>query len=384
MKYDFETRNPREDTVHPFLKDSGVTDPSLIPYSVAEMRFDIAPEIKKGMHDCVEACNFGYAGADESYNNVVISWMSRRHGWEIKSDWISQSYGVVSALSACVQAFTNEGDGVIIQSPVYPPFSGVVGSNNRKTLANKLVRVGDTYEIDFEDFAEKAKEAKLFLLCSPHNPVGRVWKREELERMAQICLDNDVIIVADEIHNDLIMPGYEHIVAANILPGLDERCVVCTAPSKTFNIAGLATSNIIIKNPELRAKYNKFSGHFVNAAGLAACEAAYTGGEAWLEEVLVYIDGNRMYTESFIKEKLPMIKTTKLEGTYLMWLDMSALGLDKEALHKMLHEKAQLFVNDGESFGSGGEGFIRFNIACPRRYVEAALDRLEKAVNDQI
>jgi len=379
--YDFETRNPKENVIHPFLKDSGVSDPSLIPYSVAEMRFDIAPEIRKGMHNCVDACNFGYAGPGDSYYEAVVGWMKKRHNWDIKPEWISNTYGIVSALANCVKAYTEEGDGVLLQSPVYPPFSGVVGGNNRKTLANKLIRVGDTYEIDFDDFEAKAREAKLFLLCSPHNPVGRVWRCEELERMARICMDNNVIIVADEIHNDLIMPGYEHIVTANIIPGLEDMCVVCTAPSKTFNIAGLATSNIIIKNPELKAKFDSLCGHFLNVPGLAACEAAYNDAAGWLDEALDYINENRRYTESFIHEKLPMIKTTKLEGTYLMWLDMSALGLDKDSLHKMLREEAQLFVNDGESFGPGGEGFIRFNIACPRRYVEAALDRLEKAIN---
>ena len=380
MKYDFETRNPKENVIHPMLKESGITDPSLIPYAIAEMRFDIAPEIKKGMHECVDTCHFGYSGAGESYNEAVKGWMKRRHNWEIESEWISQSYGIVSALGNSVLAFTEPGDGVIIQSPVYPPFSGVVGSNGRKTLVNKLVRVGDTYEIDFVDFEAKAKEAKLFLLCSPHNPAGRVWKREELERMAKICLENDIIIVSDEIHNDLIMPGYEHIITAKILPEIEDRCVVCTAPSKTFNIAGLSTSNIIIKNPELREKYSKYAPHFLNAAGIAACEAAYNGAEEWLDEALEYIDGNRKFTESFIHEKLPMIKTTKLEGTYLIWLDMSALGLSKDDLHKKLREEAQFFVNDGESFGPGGEGFVRFNIACPRRYVEAALTRLEKAI----
>ncbi len=380
MNYDFETRNPKEGIVHPFLKDGGVTDPSIIPYSVAEMRFDIAPEIKQGMHACVDACNFGYSGPDDSYNNAVIGWMKRRHGWDIEAQWICQSYGVVAALSACVQAFTDEGDGVLIQSPVYPPFSGVVGGNGRKTLANRLVRVGDSYEIDFKDFEAKAREAKLFMLCSPHNPVGRVWRRDELERMARICMDNDIIIVADEIHHDLIMPGYEHTVLANVLPGLDDRCVVCTAPSKTFNIAGLATSNIIIKNPELREKYSKFSGHFLNAAGLAACEAAYTGGDQWLDQAIAYLDGNRQLVQELIAQKLPMIGVTRLEGTYLMWLDMSALGLEREPLHQLLKEKAQLFVNEGETFGPGGEGFIRFNIACPRRYIIQAIDRLEKAL----
>lgn len=378
--FDFETRNPAEDKVHIFLREQGVTDPSIIPYSVAEMRFDIAPAIKSALIDCVETGSFGYQMAGASYKEAVCRWMLQRHGWNIQPEWLVQTYGVVSALAGCVRAFSQEGDGVLIQTPVYPPFAKTVLSESRKLLTNQLVRKGDTYEIDFEDFEAKTREAKVFILCSPHNPVGRVWTREELHKMADICLKNNVMMVADEIHHDLIMPGYGHTVLALAHPDIADKCVICTAPSKTFNIAGLSTSNIVIANDELRKAFSAEMEGFINVPGLAACEAAYTQGAPWLDALLEYLDENRKALVEFISQNLPKIKVTQLQGTYLMWLDMSAYGLNKDQLHKLLTEKAQLMVNDGESFGHGGEGFIRFNIACPRRYINAGLERLKSAL----
>lgn len=380
--FDFETRNPAEDKVHIFLQGQGITDPSIIPYSVAEMRFDIAPAIKSALIECAETGSFGYQMAGDSYKKAVCDWMLERHGWEIQPEWLVQSYGVVSALAGCVRAFSNEGDGVLIQTPVYPPFSRTVLSESRKLLTNQLIRKGDSYEIDFEDFEAKAKEAKVFILCSPHNPVGRVWTKEELYKMADICLKYDVMMVADEIHHDLIMPGHSHTVMATAHSGIASKCVICTAPSKTFNIAGLSTSNIVIADPELRKAFSSEMEGFINVPGLAACEAAYTQCAPWLDELLEYLDGNRKAVEEYIAAKLPKIKLTKLQGTYLMWLDMSAYGYNKDELHELLAEKAKLMVNDGESFGHGGEGFIRFNIACPRRYIYAGLDRLKAALED--
>jgi len=276
-------------------------------------------------------------------------------------------------------------------TPVYYPMYFAVSRHNRKLVENKLVRTGDTYEIDFDDFEAKAKDpnTKLLILCSPHNPSGRVWRREELERIGRICMDNHVLVVSDEIHFDLISPGYKHIVFASICEEFAMNSITCTAPSKTFNLAGLQTANIIIPNPELRERFydeqKKDDGNpKCNILGLEACKIAYTECEDWLEQVLTVIERNRQIITDFIKKEFPQIQIMKLEGTYLLWMDFNGLGIECHELAKILKEEAYLFFDEGFIFGESGEGFERWNLACPTRYIEEGLKRLKNTLHNHI
>lgn len=379
MAYDFTTVCPAN-TVHPFIRGYGVTDPAIIPHAVAEMRYRLAPEITCAMHDIVSANCFGYQPPEESYQQAVCSWMERRHNWLIESDWLTQTSGVVTALGIAIRAFTQPGDGVIIQTPVYGPFQRSVEQNGRTLLENPLVYKNGKYAMDFDDLREKAKEAKLLLLCSPHNPVGRVWTKKELKELADICLENNVLIVSDEIHFDLVFK--QHTVLAALSPEIADHCVVCTAPSKTFNLAGCSLSNIIIPNEELRKQFQAVAsrdcGHFVNTFGYTACEAAYTHCDGWLDQLLEEIAHNsRMFVEA-IHDIFPGATVSPLEGTYLQWVDLRYLGMAQDELMEFLRN-AQVFVNSGAEYGEGGEGFIRFNIACPRKTLAKTLLRLREA-----
>ena len=279
------------------------------------------------------------------------------------------------------------GDGVIIQPPVYTPFFNEIKGNERVIIENRLIKGEERYEMDFDDLERKAADpkAKMMILCSPHNPVGRVWSREELQRVSEICLKHNVLVVSDEIHNDLVYEG-KHSIYASLSPEAERNCIVCTAPSKTFNIPGLITSNIFIPNPELREKFtaeiSHCMGHFLNIAGTAASTAAYEKGGEWLAEALGYIKGNAETFYALVKEKLPKAWTPKMEGTYLAWLDLGYLGMSDSELEKFLIEKAQLLANMGTMYGEAGSGFVRINIGCPRRYVVEAVERLAKAINE--
>jgi putative C-S lyase len=381
MAYDFSTVCPAN-TVHPFIRGYGVTDPAIVPHAVAEMRFRLAPEITCAMHDVVSVNNFGYAPPESSYAESVCSWMDRRHNWHIQPDWITQTAGVVVALGIAIRAYTQPGDGVIIQTPVYGPFRRSVEQNGRTVLENPLVYKNGKYTMDLDDLREKAKDAKLLLLCSPHNPVGRVWTRKELKELTDICLENDVLIVSDEIHFDLAFK--QHTVLPTLSPAVADRCIVCTAPSKTFNLAGCALSNIIISNPDLRQQFQAVAsrdcGHYVNPFGFAACEAAYTHCDGWLDQLLEEISHNsRMFVEA-IHDIFPQAVVSPLEGTYLQWVDLRCLGMTQEELMDFLRS-AQVFVNSGTDFGDAGEGFIRFNIACPRKQLAKSLLRLRDAAD---
>lgn len=378
MKYDFTTLNTGGG-VHPFVAEKGVTDPSVISYSVAEMRLNLAPEIVKGMHEVVDVQCFGYAPPDKPrYDKAVTAWMQKRHNWTVSMDWAEQTTGVVTAMGVAIRALTEPGDGVIIQTPVYPPFAGTVKSNGRTLLENPLICNDGVYTMDFADLEEKAKEAKLLMLCSPHNPVGRVWTVEELQKVGEICLKYGLYVVSDEIHFDLDHTG-RHVVFTEAVPELKDRTVVCTAPSKTFNLAGNALSNIFIPGEETRKKFSAdlglHCGHYLGTFPYGATTAAYEGGEEWVEELLVHLRHNRDVLEEGLKKIIPGAVFSPLEGTYLQWIDLSCLGLSQEELMKKL-EAALVFVNDGATFGTGGEGHIRFNLACPTASVEDALKRL--------
>ena len=387
MKYDFETLSPERS--HHFwnaLADKGINDPGIISYGVAEMKFPLCPEIKQALRDCADYGYFGYYG-DMHYSDTVCRFYAKHHGWDAKPEWLVQSYGVVLAISMAIRAFTEPGDGIIIQTPVYTPFFNEIKGNRRVIIENRLIKGETRYEMDFEDLERKAADpnAKMMILCSPHNPVGRVWSREELQRVSEICLKHNVLVVSDEIHNDLVYEG-EHTIYATLSTEAEQNCIVCTAPSKTFNIPGLITSNIFVPNPELREKFEaevtRCMGHFLNITGTAASTAAYEKGGEWLAEVLEYIKGNAEVFRTLVQEKIPRAWTPKMEGTYLAWLDLGFLGLSDEELEKFLAEKAQFLGNMGTMYGVAGSGFVRVNIGCPRRYVVDAVERIAKAINE--
>lgn len=378
MKYDFTTLNTGGG-VHPFVAERGITDPNIISFSVAEMRLNLAPEITAGMHKIVDVGCFGYAPPEkERFDAALTAWMKSRHHWEIDPKWAIQTSGVVMAMGIAMRALTQPGDGVIIQTPVYPPFSRTVGQNGRKLLENPLICKDGRYTMDFDDLREKAKQAKLLMLCSPHNPVGRVWTAEELKTLGEICLENDLYVLSDEIHFDLDFTG-KHMVLTQAVPALRDKAIICTAPSKTFNLAGNALSNIIIENAEIRKKFQKdqevHCGEFLGTFAYAAATAAYEGGAGWLDALLAHLQKNRDVLETRLKQLIPGAILTPLEGTYLQWIDLSCLGLSQEDLMKKL-ESAKVYVNDGATFGAGGEGHIRFNLASPTRCIEEAMDRL--------
>jgi putative C-S lyase len=314
--------------------------------------------------------------------------MKKRHNWEVKDEWIVPSNGVVPALFHCVEAYSKIGEGVILMPPVYAPFYRAVTLNHRKIVPCGLVIRNGRYEIDFETLEKLLDDPanRMLLFCSPHNPVGRVWEREELEQLASLCRKKDLVIISDEIHHDLILdgPGLRHLVLA-AFNGMAEKTVVCTAPSKTFNLAGFQTSNIIIENPLLRNKYveaarRRSAGFELNIIGPKACELAYTCGEAWLEELLAVLRANRDFAGSFIAGRIGGIKIFRTQGTYLQWWDCRGLGMEYGELERFMTLEARLFLDEGYIFGDEGRGFERINLACPRSVLEKALLRLEEAL----
>lgn len=386
MKYDFETLINRKNTgshkwegMYEQLPDAG---DEVVPLSVADMELKNPPAITEGLKSYLDNIILGYTGETEHYYESVISWMERRHGFSPKKEWFVMTAGVVPAIKEMVGAFTEEGDSVLMLTPVYYPFYMSVESNGRKVLGSELILEGTKYSIDFDDFAEKAArpETTLCILSSPHNPIGRIWTREELLRMAEICLENNVFIISDEIHFDLIMPGFEHVSMGTFEEKYLSNCAICTAPSKTFNLAGLQTSNIFIPNEDYRNRMTAARGYFsLNIFGYKACELAYDECEEWLDELLLFLDENRKFVEEFVAEKMPEVKVHRLEGTYLMWLDFRAWGMTSEEQEDFMVHKAQAIFDEGYVFGEGGKGFERINIACPKRVLEATLERIYKA-----
>lgn len=387
MKYDFETVVNRSKLgSSKWSKMTAINPnvgPDIVPFSTADMEFKNAPEIIEGLKKYVDEMVFGYTGPTDAYYESVINWMTRHHGFTPKKEWIVTTPGVVPAIKDLIMALSKPGDGVLITPPVYHPFRMSIVSAGRDPVESPLIDCGGTYKIDFEDFEKKVSQpnVKLFVLCSPHNPVGRVWTKEELEKISEICLKHDVFVIDDEIHFDLIMPGYKHVSIATLKPEYFNNCALCTAPSKTFNIAGLQVSNIFIPNDDRRKIFTDYIGMSrLNAIAYKACELAYNNCEEWLSEVIKVIDANRQYVEDFMAEKLPEIKVYRLEGTYLLWFDCRALGLDKDALETFMQQEAQLFMDEGYIFGTGGEGFERIVLACPKKVIADAMDRLYNAV----
>lgn len=388
--YDFETVIPRRDSGSMKWREMEPyhCPDDIIPFSVADMELKNMPEVVEGLKTFLDNSVMGYSNPTDAYKDAVAGWMKRRHNWEIQPQWIVDTPGVINAFFAAVNAFTQPGDGVLLTTPVYYPMYMAAERNGRQVVSSPLRNDDGVYHIDFEDFEAKAKDpnTKLFLLCSPHNPSGRVWTREELERMGRICLDNGVLVCSDEIHNDLVLPGHTHTVFASISEEFAQNCLVCTAPSKTFNLAGLQTSNIIIPNQELQDRFmeelKRHDGNpKCNILGLEACRLAYTHGDQWLDQLLALIDTNRQLVVDFLAKEFPMVKVTPLEGTYLLWMDFRALNIEAKELARILREDGYLFFDDGFIFGDAGAGFERWNLACPTAYITPALERLKKALH---
>lgn len=369
---------------HDFAVERGYPA-DILPFWVADMDFRAPAPVIDALKVRAEHGIFGYTQIKDDYFAVLRNWFRTRHAWDIERSELIITPGVVFAIATAIRAFTEPGDAVLIQQPVYYPFANMIHQNKRTLVDNPLRLIEGRYQIDFEDFEQKIVEhgVKLFILCSPHNPVGRVWTRAELEQIAAVCLRHNVIVVADEIHEEFIRPGFRHIPFASLSEEAAAVTITCTSPSKTFNLAGLQISNIFIRNAELRRRFkdelSRTGYDEPNTLGLTGAKAAYEHGAAWLTELLAYLEENNARTKAFLTQHLPKVRLVEPEGTYLLWLDFSAYGLsDKELNEKIIHE-ANLWLDDGPIFGAGGSGFQRINIACPWETLETGLKNLTEA-----
>lgn len=373
LKYDFAGRR-------------GIPE-DVLPLWVADMDFKTSSYVEEALAEWAKHGIFGYSEVQTPYFEIIRDWMKKHHGWEPQERWLIKTPGIVFALAMAVKAYTEPGDSVLLQLPVYYPFSEVIRDNGRKVVSNTLYLGEDNrYHIDFEDFEKKIinEKVRLFFLCSPHNPVGRVWSEEELARMGDICVKHGVIVVSDEIHHDFVFQGRHHVFA-NLKKEYENISITCTSPSKTFNLAGMLISNIFIPNRELRHKFR----HELDAAGisqlgvmgLVSCEAAYSHGEEWYQAMLAYVKGNIEFTRDFVEKNLPGVKMIDTEGTYLVWLDFRGTGISAEELENLIIYKAKLWLDSGNIFGECGKGFQRINVACPRSVLAEALERIRDAVS---
>lgn len=358
----------------------------VLPLWVADMDFETSSYIEDAIIERAKHAIYGYSEVKTPYFDILKKWMQKHHDWDIQRKWLVKTPGVVFALAMAVKAYTEPGDAVLIQQPVYYPFSEVIVDNGRRVVSNTLYLGEDNrYHIDFEDFEQKIVEnqIKLFFLCNPHNPVGRVWTKEELTRLGDICVKHHVTVVSDEIHEDFVFKG-KHQVFANVKKEYEDITVTCTAPSKTFNIASLMISNILIPNPELKQKFKKQLDAAgisqLNVLGLVACEAAYEHGEEWYQAMHAYVKANIEFVKQYAEEQLPGVNMVEQEGTYLVWLDFRGTGLGVEELDDKIINQAKLWLDSGKIFGSCGEGFQRINVACPRKVLEEAMDRIKNVV----
>ena len=372
LKYDFAVQRGRPKDV--------------LPFWVADMDFSIAQEIEDALVKRCQHGIFGYSEATDGYFAALQNWYLKHFNWQVQRPWLIKTPGVVFALAMAVKAFTEPGDGVLVQQPVYYPFTEVIRDNDREVVNAPLALVNGHYEIDFADLEQKLADpkVKLMFLCSPHNPVGRVWTKEELLKVGDLCLKYNVITVSDEIHSDFVWDDNVHTPFATLGEEYQQNCIVCIAPSKPFNLAGLQVSNIFIPNQKLRRAFRKqidAAGYSqLNTLGLVACQAAYAYGEEWLTQVKAYIRSNITFVDDYLKQNLPQIKMLPIEGTYLVWLDCSALGMTADEREQWLWHEAKLWLDGGGIFGKEGEAFERINVACPRATLLQGLEQLKAAV----
>ncbi len=372
LKYDFAEKRGKPKDV--------------LPLWVADMDFRAPASVIEALENKSQHGIYGYSDSNHKYFEVLQNWFQRYFEWAVQPEWLIKTPGVVFAICAAMRALTSPGDAVLIQQPVYYPFTESVLVNHRKLVVNQLVYSNSRYSIDWQDFEDKIiqNKVRLFILCSPHNPVGRVWTATELVRIGEICLKYGVTVISDEIHADFVYPGHNHLVFANLKPEFQEMSITCTAPTKTFNLAGLQVSNIFVPNPKIRHAIKQEIARCgysqLGIMGLTAAKAAYESGHQWLAEMKEYLAGNLNFIKSYVQEKLQQIKLIEPEGTYLIWLDFSALGLKDAELDELIVHKAGLWLDAGTMFGAGGEGFQRINIACPKATLAQALIQLEQAI----
>lgn len=387
MKYNFDRRIDRSNTYSvkwDYMKELNEKS-DILPLWVADMDFKcpkpvIDAIIKRAAHGI-----YGYADIPKTLNKLITGWLEKRHNWKIEDESVSYVPGVVAAIKYAIRAFTHQGDSILIQTPVYTPFFSSIERNERQIVLNPLKLVNGHYEMDLEDLVSKLKNnVRMMILCSPHNPGGMVWKEKELSKVARLCCKEGVILLSDEIHSDLVYKGQKHIPVASVSKNIEQNSITCFAPSKTFNVAGLAASAIIIPNDAYREKYQKEianTGCEINLMGIVAMEAAYQYGEEWLDQMLDYLESNLDFLEHYIAEKIPEIRMIKPEATFLAWLDFRGLKMEKEQLDELLIKEAGVFLNEGSSYGKEGAGFKRLNFACSRTLLSEALHRIEKAVH---
>lgn len=359
----------------------------VIPFWVADMDFKSPPEVIDALAQRVQHGIFGYSNTlDDKYFNALSHWFTTRFDWQIRPEWLVNSPGVVFAICTAIRTLTKPGDSVLIQQPVYHPFERSVKLNDRHLVVNRLIYRDGRYHMNLDEFERQIAEekVKLFILCNPHNPVGRVWTREELTAVGDICVRYGVYVISDEIHQDFVYPGYKHLVFASLKPEYADIAITCTAPSKTFNLPGLQASNIFIANEKIRRLFTeemrKTGYSELNLMGIVACQAAYEHGAQWLDELIFYLSGNLALFRNFLKDELPVIHLVEPEGTYLVWLDFSAIGLSDREMEQFLVHNARIWLSPGTKFGLGGQGFQRFNIACPRSVLQQGLNRLKEAL----
>ena len=387
MQYDFDTPIDRTHTwsiKHDFKKENGKAD-DILPLWVADMDFRSPDSVVEALKKAVDHGIFGYSRADESYFDAVAAWYQKRHHLTLQPEWMTCTPGIVFALSIAVRAFTQEGDAVLIQPPVYHPFSRAILRNKRTLVENPLVLKDGHYEMDLEELEQKVldEHVKLMILCNPHNPVGRVWTREELTSLADICLRHHVYVISDEIHGDFVWQGHEQTPYASISEEACLHSMMCTAPSKTFNLAGMATSNLFIPDPEMRRKFRSelldVGQENMNRLGLFACRAAYEGGGEWLDQLIGYLAGNLALVRDFCKNRVPQIQLVEPEGTYLAWLDCRELGMTDDELMAFFSDEAKVWLDPGTHSGEQGSGFMRFNLGSSRSVIAQALEQIEAA-----
>ncbi|MDR2658183.1 MAG: pyridoxal phosphate-dependent aminotransferase [Oscillospiraceae bacterium] len=370
------------------LKHDGMAERGMpadvLPFWVADMDFEAPPEAVLAATRAAAHGVYGYSVAGKGYYDAAINWQKVRFGWDVDRDWIITTPGVVFMVASAVRALSEPGDTIMIQNPVYAVFAPVLRANDRKVVSSDLRLVGGRYEIDFDDFEKVMVEsgAKIFLLCHPHNPIGRVWTREELKRMGEICVEHGVMVISDEIHEDFVYAGKQHIPFAAVDPLFPPITVTCTAPSKTFNLAGLQASNAFVANPELRRRINRALDACdigLNPIAIAAAEAAYRYGAPWLEALKEYLMGNYALLRGALEKGLPAVRPMELEATYLAWLDCSCLGMAHIDMVGAFAHKAKVWLNDGATFGANGVGFMRMNLACPRSTLNEGIQRIVEA-----